>query len=140
MILDTPGGLKRDGSGQVAGFSDLRSLEPHPSTSGMRPYLNFARAVMQNANPTTELEAIRQLPLDKRYVWRVASVLEWGFADVDDLSVSADRQTLTTEDFAKVMELLAFRPVQFCIFLKALIGEEQMVQTMVQAIGMAKQL
>jgi len=106
----------------------------------MRPYLNFARAVMQNANPTTELEAIRQLPLDKRYVWRVASVLEWGFADVDDLSVSADRQTLTTEDFAKVMELLAFRPVQFCIFLKALIGEEQMVQTMVQAIGMAKQL
>jgi hypothetical protein len=106
----------------------------------MRPYLNFARAVMQNANPTTELEAIRQLPLDKRYVWRVASVLEWGFADVDDLSVSADRQTLTTEDFAKVMELLAFRPVQFCIFLKALIGEEEMVRTMFQAIGMAKQL
>jgi len=59
-------------------------------------------AVMQNANPTAELDAIRQLPLDKRYVWRVASVLEWGFADVDDLSISADRQTLTTEDFAKV--------------------------------------
>ena len=140
MIIDTPGRLKRDGSSQVAGLSDLQSLQPHPSTSGMKPYLNFAMAVMHNANPTAELETIRQLPLEKRYVWRVASVLEWGFADVDDLSVTADRQTLTAEDFAKVMELLAFRPVQFCIFLKALIGEEDMARTMFQAIGMAKQL
>jgi hypothetical protein len=116
------------------------SLAAVQSTEGMGPYLDFAMAVMHDANPTTELEVIRQLPLEKRCVWRVASVLEWGFADVDDLSVSADRQTLTTEDSAKVMELLAFRPVQFCIFLKALIGEEEMVRTMFQAIGMAKQL
>lgn len=59
--------------------------------------MNFAMAVIQNANPATELEAIRQLPLDKRYVWRAASVLERGFADIDDLSVIADRETLTTE-------------------------------------------
>jgi hypothetical protein len=73
-----------------------------------------------------------------RQGWGLA--LQLGFADADDLSVSADWQTLTADEFAKVMELLAFRPVQFCIFLKALIGEEEMVRTMVQAIGMAKQL
>ena len=38
----------------------------------MEPYLDFAMAVMQDADLTAELEAIRQLPLEKRYVWRVA--------------------------------------------------------------------
>jgi hypothetical protein len=33
---------------------------------------------------------------------------------VDDLSVSADKDTLTPEDFAKVRDL-KLRPMQFCI-------------------------
>jgi hypothetical protein len=65
----------------------------------MEPYLSFAVALMQGADPTAELEAIRQLPIEKRYVWRVASALKWAFADFDDLSVSADKETLTPEDF-----------------------------------------
>ena len=55
---------------------------------------------------------------------RVASALKWGFADFDDLGVDADRQTLSPEDFAKVMDLLKLRPMQFCIFLKTLVGGE----------------
>lgn len=105
----------------------------------MEPYVNFAIAVMQEADPTPELEAIRQLPLEKRYVWRVASALKWGFADFDDLGVVADRQTLTPENLAKVMDLLKNRPIQFCMFLKALVGVETMQRMMVQAIGVAKQ-
>jgi hypothetical protein len=92
----------------------------------MEPYLNFAVALMQGNDPTPELEAIRQLPVEKRYVWRVASALKWGFADFDDLGVDADRRTLSPEDFAKVTELLRYRPIQLCIFLKALLGEEEM--------------
>jgi hypothetical protein len=61
---------------------------------------------MQDGDLAVELEAIRQLPLEKRYVWRVASALKWGFADFDDLGVEADKRTLTPEDFAKVMDLL----------------------------------
>ena len=61
----------------------------------MEPYLDFAMAVMQDADPTAELEAIRLLPLEKRYVWRVASALNWGLADCESLSADADRQTLT---------------------------------------------
>jgi hypothetical protein len=105
----------------------------------MEPYLDFAVAVMQDADATAELEAIRKLPLEKRYVWRVASALKWGFADFDDLGVEADRATLTAEDFAKVKDLLKFRPMQFCIFLKALVGAEEMQRMMVQAIGVVKE-
>ena len=77
----------------------------------MEPYLNFAVALMQGSDPTAELEALRQLPLEKRYVWRVASALKWGFADFDELGVAADRQTLSPEDFAKVMDFLKLRPI-----------------------------
>jgi hypothetical protein len=105
----------------------------------MEPYLDFIKAVMQDADPTQELEAIRKLPLEKRYVWRVASALKWGFADFDDLGVDADKRTLTPEDFAKVMDLLKFRPMQFCLFLKTLVGAEEMQRLMVQAIAVAKQ-
>jgi len=73
------------------------------------------------------------------YVWRVASALKWAFADLDDLSVSADKDTLTPEDFAKVQDLLKLRPIQFCLFLKALVGTEEMLRMMVEAIKVAKQ-
>jgi len=104
----------------------------------MQPYLEFIKAVMQDHDPTPELERIRQLPLEKRYVWRVVSALKWGLADCDDLSVQADRQTLTAEDFARVMEFLKFRPMQLAIVLKTLVGGEEMQRMMIEAVGVAK--
>jgi len=104
----------------------------------MKPYLNFAAALMQGHDPEPELEAIRQLPLEKRYVWRVASALKWGLADFDDLSVEADKLTLPPEDFARMMDLLKLRPIQFCVFLKALVGTEEMLRMMVEAASVAK--
>lgn len=79
------------------------------------------------------------MPLEKRYVWRVASALKWGFADFDDWSVAVDRKTLKPEDFAKVMQLLRLRPIQFCMFLKALVGAEEMERLMNHGIAVAKQ-
>jgi hypothetical protein len=108
------------------------------SSPDMEPYLEFIKAVMQDHDPSPELEAIRQLPLEKRYVWRIASALKWGLADCDDLSVDADRQTLSPEDFSKVMRLLKFRPMQLAIVLKALVGIEEMQRMMVEAIGVAR--
>jgi hypothetical protein len=37
----------------------------------MKPYLELIKAMMQGHDPALELEAIWQLPLEKRYVWRV---------------------------------------------------------------------
>ncbi len=110
------------------------------SSPDMKPYLEFIRAVMQDHDPSPALEAIRQLPLERRYVWRTASALKWGLADCDDLSVEADKRTLKPEDFAKVMDLLKFRPMQLAIVLKALVGVEEMQRMMVEAIGAAKQV
>ena len=108
------------------------------SSPDMKPYLEFIKAVMQDHDPSPELEAIRQLPLEKRYVWRVASALKWGLADCESLSAEADRQTLTPEDFAKVKELLKLRPMQLAIVLKTLVGAEEMQRMMIEAIGVAK--
>ena len=73
------------------------------------------------------------------YVWRVVSAMKWALADFDDLGISADRQTLGSDDLAKVMDLLKLRPIQFCMFLAALVGAEQMERTLLQAISVAKQ-
>jgi hypothetical protein len=48
------------------------------------------------------------------------------------------KRTLTPQDFAKVMDLLKFRPMQFCMFLQTLVGVEEMQRMMVQAIGVAR--
>jgi hypothetical protein len=106
----------------------------------MKPYLEFIKAVIQEHDPSPELEEIRRLPLEKRYIWRLASALKWGLADCESLSVQADKQTLTPEDFAKVTELLKFRPMQLALVLKILVGAEEMQQMMVQAIAVAKRL
>ena len=127
--------IKRISINQLRQESGALELATSPD---MKPYLEFIKAVIQDHDPAPELEAIRQLPLGKRYVWRVASALKWGLADCESMSVEADRQTLTPEDFAKVMELLKFRPMQLALVLKVLVGAEEMQRMMIEAIGVAK--
>jgi antitoxin FitA len=43
-----------------------------------------------------------------------------------------DRQTLNADDFAKRIDLLKYRPIQFCVFLKALVGAERMQEMMIR--------
>src|SRR5262245_22286894 len=100
----------------------------------MEPYVRYMMAQMQGADMTPHLEEISKLPLEKRYVWRVASALKWGFADFDDVAVAADRETLSEEDFRRLLDLLNARPIQFCLFLKTLVGAEQMKRMMLKAI------
>jgi hypothetical protein len=106
----------------------------------MRPYLEAAMALLQNKDTSTAIAEIAALPLEKRYVWRVVSALKWGFADFDSGSVAMDRETLSPEDRKRVAESLKHRPMQFCLFLKALLGPEEMQRLMVQAIKVAKQV
>ena len=67
-----------------------------------------------------------------------ASGVETGFADFDGVNVETDRATISQDDLEKVLNLLQFRPIQFCLFLKALVGAEQMERMMVEAIAVAK--
>jgi hypothetical protein len=104
----------------------------------MQPYLRLIKAGMQDHDITPNVEEIAALPLEKRYIWRVASALKWAFADLEDVSVNVDRQTLSSEDLRKVVELLRLRPMQLGIFLKTLLGEEVMERMMAEAITVAK--
>lgn len=121
-------------------IKDLRQEEGASelsSSPNMEPYLKYIMAAMQGADVQPHLEALSKLPLEKRYVWRVASAMKWGFADFDSEPVAADRDTMNAEDFAKVVDLLKFRPIQFCVFLKGLLGAEEMKNTMLKAISVA---
>ena len=116
---------KEEGASQLA-----KSIEP---------YIRFAMADM--AGPEARQQALSELsalPLEKRYLWRIASALKWAFVDFDDLSVVADKATLSRDDFQKVVELVKFRPWQFCVFLSALFGPETMEKIMTSAIAEAK--
>jgi hypothetical protein len=106
----------------------------------MKPYGKYIEAVVTNTDLTPHVEAIANLPLEDRYVWRIASALKWGFADLEDYSVAVDRKTLSPDDLAKLMELVKHRPIQFCIFLKELVGAEQMERMMREGIAVAKQM
>jgi hypothetical protein len=118
---------------QEEGASELAS------SPDMEPYLRLIMAAMQGADVQPHLEALSKLPLEKRYVWRVASAMKWGFADFDSEPVVADRDTMNAEDLAKVVDLLKFRPIQFCVFLKSLVGADEMKRMMVKAIIFAQQ-
>ena len=130
-----------DGKYKVVELSSLKVEEgAHElfDSPEMEPYCRYLMAGMTGQDVTAELEAIRQLPLEKRYLWRVASALKWGFADFDTVNVAVDRQTLDPADFARVMDLLKLRPIQFCMLMASLVGPEQMERMMLQAIGVAK--
>jgi hypothetical protein len=103
----------------------------------MEPYVRLAMSTMSGVDAAPNLDEIAKLPLEKRYVWRVASALKWGFADFDGISASADRDTLSAQDLVEVRDLLRLRPIQFCLFLKALVGAQEMKRIMIQAIAVA---
>lgn len=110
------------------------------SSPEMRPYIELAKAVLSDS-PDVEkyVKAVAELPLEKRYVWRVASALKWAFADYDSSNVVVDHGTLESQELRRVAELLRLRPIQFCLFLKSLVGAEEMERMMVQAIAAAKE-
>ena len=108
------------------------------TSENMQPYLRLLKAGLQGNDTTPHVEEIAALPLEKRYIWRIASALKWGFADFDSVYVPVDRETLSPEDLNKVIELLRFRPMQLCIFLKALVGTEKMERMMAEAVAVAK--
>jgi hypothetical protein len=108
------------------------------TSADMQPYLRLAMAVLRDADPTQQLDEVASLPLGKRYIWRVASALTWALSDFDAVNVETDRATISQDDLERVLNLLKLRPAQFCLFLQALVGPEQMERTMAEAIAVAK--
>jgi hypothetical protein len=124
----------------------IRDLHSSPeaedliASPAMRPYVDLALAVMGHKDVGPAVEKITALPLEERYTWRVASALKWAFTDFENLSVVADRRTLRQEDLDKLVDILKVRPLQFCMFLAALFGEEQMENVISASVQQVKAL
>ena len=107
-------------------------------SAAMEPYMNLAIAVMGGKDTRPAIEKLAELPLEERYVWRVASALKWAFADLETLNIAADRKTISPADRSRLTELLQLRPLQLCLFLSALFGQKQMELLMISAIKNAR--
>jgi hypothetical protein len=61
------------------------------TSEGTKPYLDcLIKAYSNNAGLEAALQVVRDLPLEKRYTWRVFSALKWAFADFEDEYVALD--------------------------------------------------
>lgn len=122
----------------------IRDIKSDPTADdlldsvAMEPYMNLAIAMMGGRDTTPSVEALMALPIEQRYVWRVASALKWAFVDFDSLNVKADRETMSEEDRTQLVELLKHRPLQFCLFLSALFGQKNMEVMILSAIKNAR--
>jgi hypothetical protein len=102
------------------------------------PYVRFAVKIATSKEPDAEWEKIAQLPLNKRYVWRVATALQWALGDLSDLSLAVDRATMSFEDLAKLKEQIETLPLQFCLLFKSLCGTARMERIILEALNEAK--
>jgi hypothetical protein len=122
-------------------ISDLKredGVDELLDTPEMVPYMNLAVAALRGKDVRPALQTIAQLPLEERYIWRIASALKWGFADYDSENVKAGKATLSAEDLAKALDIVRFRPIQMALFLKALVGTEEMQRLMNDAVAAAR--
>jgi hypothetical protein len=89
----------------------------------MRPYLNYYKAAFKGESTEAALQAIADVPLQDRYLWRIASALKWAFADFDRVTAELDVRTMNNEDAKHVKGLILSRPLQFCLLVSLLMGE-----------------
>jgi hypothetical protein len=104
----------------------------------IQPYLAHAEAAITGQGCDEATSAIAELPLERRYIWRIASSLKQAFCDFDKSSVRADLGTMNAEDFDNVLGLIERRPVQFAMLLRTVFGAEQMESMLLDAIDIAK--
>jgi hypothetical protein len=80
------------------------------TSEGTRPYLDCLIEAYRNNGAGLEaaLQVVRDLPLEKRYTWRVFSALKWAFADFEDEYVALDLPHIpepTRSEMTKELEL-----------------------------------
>lgn len=101
----------------------------------MKPYLDVFVASMTGQGIKAALQRVAALKLNERYVWRVASALDWAFADSDAETAQLDWQLMSEEDRADVSDMLKFRVVQSAYFIRALYGKPECIRRFKEALG-----
>ena len=68
------------------------------------------------------LQVLQDLPLERRYTWRVFSALKWAFADFDDECVKLDLPYIPETTRTEMVKELQIRSLQVEMLLKAFKG------------------
>ncbi|HXX72463.1 MAG TPA: hypothetical protein VEI80_02120 [Candidatus Acidoferrales bacterium] len=89
-----------------------------------RPYTEYFMKAFSNDAAGVEgaLAVLRDLPLEKRYTWRVFSALKWAFADFDDECVKLDLSHIPETKKAEMLKELQIRFLQLEMLLKVFEG------------------
>jgi hypothetical protein len=135
-------GSRRKVKVQVKNIKAEAGADELVKSSKMKPYIALLSAQMQKDGEASSraLTTLADLKLEDRYLWRVASALKWAFVDFDSSTIGADMLTMKSEDDRKrVVELIRFRPYQFCLLMKAVLGSKGMEEIMLASIAHAKQ-
>ena len=126
---------------EMVPLSQIKTDDLARDLMARRPeYVEYITARMQGQDGESELEKLRALPLEERYTWRIASALRWAFADFEPINIAADLETLSEEELKRLVDLalVQHRAIQFCGYVKSLIGYEEMVKLMAGSIKTAK--
>ena len=85
-----------------------------------RPYTDYFMKAFSNdaAGVEAALQVLRDLPLEKRYTWRVFSALKWGLADFDDECAKLDLPYIPETTRAEMVKELQIRFLQLEMLLK----------------------
>ena len=85
-----------------------------------RPYMDYWMKAYSNdaVGIETALQVLRDLPVEKRYTWRVFSALKWAFADFDDECVKLDLPHISEAQRAEMTRELEIRLQQMVMLLK----------------------
>lgn len=118
--------VREDGAHELATSPDVQ------------PYLRLIKGGPSRQGHHSARRRDRRLASRKtvRLAGRIGS--EMGVRRSRNRERCVDLKTLSPEDLGKVVELLRSRPMQFCMFLKALLSPEVMEQVMNEAIAGAK--
>ena len=87
-----------------------------------RPYTDYFMKAYGNdaAGVESALQVLQDLPLEKRYTWRVFSALKWAFADFDDECAKLDLPHISEQKRAEMLRELELRLVQLQMLLQVL--------------------
>jgi hypothetical protein len=85
-----------------------------------RPYTDYFMKALSNdaAGVQNPLQILRDLPLEKRYTWRVFSALKWAFADFDDECVRLDLPHIPEPKRTEIVRELEMRFRQLQMLLR----------------------
>lgn len=94
-------------------------------SEAMRPYMNYYDAVFKHDAQSAEnaLAVLKDMPVEKRYIWRVISSLKWAFADFDSSTVKLDLPHIPDARKGEMVQELEIRLLQMSKLLKTLKGE-----------------